>query len=98
MTKYVKVPTSIILEEKLSAREKIILVYLMARSGKSKQCFPSISLIAKEIGVAEKTAITALKKLRDRGFITITRRHNPDGGNSSNLYTVKNDAYLSSNG
>ena len=97
MTKYVKVPTKIILEENLSAREKIILVYLMARSGNKKQCFPSISLKAKENRVAESTVINALKKLEERGFITKTHRHSANGGNTSNLYTVKNDAYSPSN-
>lgn len=97
MTKYVKVPTKIILEENLSAREKIILVYLMARSGNKKQCFPSISLIAKENRVSKSTAITALRSLEERGFITKIHRHTADGGNTSNLYTVKNDAYSQSN-
>lgn len=51
-------------------------------------CFPRKALIARELGIAERTVQTALTALEAHKLITITARKRPDGSNASNLYTI----------
>ena len=93
MTEYTKIPNELFTTEQITFKEKMLLFYLCMRAGSKKVCFPSISRIAKELRISETTVISCIKALEQKGFIKKERRRNLNGGNSSNLYTIENDAY-----
>ena len=93
MKEYTKIPNELFTTEQITFKEKMLLFYLCMRAGSKKICFPSISRIAKELRISETTVISCIKALEQKGFIKKERRRNLNGGNSSNLYTIENDAY-----
>lgn len=49
----------------------------------TRQCFPSLETLAENTKASKKTVINRLNTLKDRGYITITKR-----GRKGNLYTL----------
>ena len=49
----------------------------------TQQCFPSLDTLAENTKSSKKTVINRLSNLKDKGYITITKR-----GNKGNLYTL----------
>ncbi len=54
----------------------------------TQQCYPSMKLIADELGISTKTVERATKKLEKWNFISVTRSKNDDGTQANNLYTL----------
>lgn len=54
------------------------------------ECYPSYKTIAEKMRVGVSTAIKAIKSLEAKGVILISSRKNENGGDTSNLYTIKN--------
>ena len=61
MKGYTKVPNELIQSPWLDMNEKCMLMYLMSRSGRKKQCFPSLKTIAEDLGASESTVISIIK-------------------------------------
>ena len=53
------------------------------------ECYPSYKTIAEKMRVGVSTAIKAIKSLESKGVIEISSRKNETGGDTSNLYTIK---------
>lgn len=54
----------------------------------TKECWPSINTISKQIKRGRVTTIKALKGLEEKGCITVKRRRKSNKDNETNLYTL----------
>lgn len=75
-----------IYQEDLSARAKLVYMYLKDRANKEGQCWPVIRTIGKDIGLSRSTVKRALKELEQRSFLVKRSRKRENNGNTSNLY------------
>lgn len=66
-----------------------VYLHLRKRAGADGTAWPSRKRIAADLGVAIKTADTALNVLSKIGAVIITERYDADGAQTSNLYTVR---------
>ena len=55
---------------------------------KGQDCFPSMKLIAEELGISTKTVERATKELEEWGIISITRKKKEDGTQANNVYLL----------
>ena len=53
------------------------------------ECYPSYKTIAEKMRVGVSTAMKAIKSLESKGVIEISSRKNETGGDTSNLFTIK---------
>ena len=69
-----------------------IAVYLclIRHSGNyDDKCLPFIKTIADECGISRKTVMRTLKRISELGLIEIQPRKSEHGGDTSNLYIIK---------
>ncbi len=81
-----QVPSSIFKQE-ISAKEKIIYMYLCRLNGKNEEIYPSVTNIAKNCSVSIRTAQYAINSLVDRGLLRKKFRFS-NGEQLSNLYEI----------
>ena len=55
---------------------------------KTQSCFPSMRLVAEELGVSTKTVERATMELEEWGIISVKRSRKPDGTQANNVYTL----------
>jgi GntR family transcriptional regulator len=67
---------------------KAVLMNLADRANESAECWPSISTIARDTGIAKSTAKVALQTLREAGLISWKQRPSAKGGLTSSLYRL----------
>ena len=79
---------SAIYQEDLSARAKLVYMYLKDRSDKDSRCWPAIRTIAKELGLSRSTVKRALDDLCQAGLLVKEPRRRENGGCTSNLYRL----------
>lgn len=72
----------------LPSRARSTMFYLVKRSNKEFTCFPSVSTMAKETGVSERTVQRALKELCEKGYIEKIPRYRVNKGQSSKLKAI----------
>lgn len=72
----------------LGAYALAVYVVLVRFAGAKEQCWPSIKTIAERVKASQTTVRDALAKLEEAGLITVTGRADPDGAQTSNLYTI----------
>ncbi len=71
---YARLPTSMLMDERLSKPALLVYWVLTARTFKGKEsCFPSYSTIAIEAHCAKNTAIKAVKELEGLGYVSVIR-------------------------
>jgi len=68
--------------------DKAILSHLAVRANVKGKCWPKMITIAKAVGVTRRTVFTAIRRLEDRGWITVRR------GKYFNIYDVKLGSHL----
>lgn len=69
--------------------EKLVFIYLKKFVNPSNnQCFPSVKTLSKLTGISVNKVKTVLKSLETKGIISKTNRTRPDGGATSNCYTL----------
>ena len=73
----------------LPHRAVAVYLYLSIRANKTRQCWPSISTIAKELHLSVSTVRRAVHDLKKAGLITTEQRYRANGGNSSLLFFLK---------
>ncbi len=73
----------------LPSRAVTVFFYLFDRSNKEYTCFPSLRTIAKDTKLSFSTVKRAIFDLEKSGYIEKAHRFRENGGNSSNLYTLK---------
>ena len=71
----------------------VVFTYLSLHADQDGRCWPSISLIAEETGLTDKTIHTAIKhlctvKIDGKSVLSIEPRYSESGRQTSNLYTV----------
>jgi hypothetical protein len=54
----------------------------------TKECWPSLNTIAKDLGRSKTATISAIKGLEDKGVLKITKRRNTKGDWDRNHYTL----------
>ena len=82
--------------EGLNSKEKIITMLLM-RYGATREkstAFPSVSTLAKKSGMSERSVQYVLKKLVKKNILTRKARFKTNGGQSSNVYIIKDNPFL----
>ena len=79
---------SAIYQEDLSARSKLVYMYLKDRANKEGQCWPAIQTIGKDLGLSRSTVKRALKELERGSFLAKQSRKRENNGNASNLYSL----------
>lgn len=75
-------------ELELPSRAIAVYQYLFLRANKNGQCWPSVSRIARDLKLSERTVRRALTDLRKAGVIETEQRYRYNGGKSSLLYTL----------
>lgn len=68
--------------------QKLIFIYLKKFANGRGQCFPSVAKLAKMTGISENKVRLTIAELVEKGVIRKQSRTRPDGGKSSNLYTL----------
>lgn len=72
----------------LTCDQKMIFICLKSFANSKNQCFPSIRALSAMSGISERTVNTIIKELVNKGFIKKEAQKRPDGGRSTNLYTL----------
>lgn len=67
---------------------KLALMALADFSDDEGYCFPSYEVLAKKISKSKRTAIRAVEKLAELGFVQKEKRELKDGTSSANLYKI----------
>lgn len=78
-----------IYDSNLSAKARIVYMFLMDHSNKKGECFHSIRSIARGLGVSYKTVQRAVKELKEDHWLEVNPRYRANGGRSSNLYVIR---------
>ena len=81
--------SSIYADDRLPHRAKVVYMYLKDRSDKNGQSWPGIKTIARELNVSTSTVKRAIDDLIRFGYMEKETRFRENGGQSSNLYTLK---------
>ena len=81
--------SSIYADDRLPNRAKVVYMYLKDRSDKNGQSWPGIKTIARELNVSTSTVKRAVDDLIRFGYMEKETRFRENGGQSSNLYTLK---------
>ena len=63
--------------------------YLVRRSNKAGECWPSINRIARELHMSRTTVKRALDDLEQSGWLRRQHRWRENGALTSTLYTIK---------
>lgn len=68
--------------------QKLVYVYLKKFADSKNQCFPSVKTLSKLTKISVNKVKQTLAELEQKGVISKENRTRPDGGKSSNLYTL----------
>lgn len=71
-----------------STAKLLLLTLAEAASIEDASCYPSRATLADRIESSVDTVDRMVRVLADRGFISISKRHRPNGSDSSNVYTI----------
>lgn len=77
-----------IYQEDMSARSKLVYMYLKDRANKDGQCWPAIQTIGRDLGLSRSTVKRALKELERGSFLVKQSRKRENKGDTSNLYQI----------
>ena len=77
-----------IYQEDLSARAKLVYMYLKDRANKEGQCWPAIQTIGRDLGLSRSTVKRALKELEQATLLKKQGRKRENRGDTSNLYQI----------
>lgn len=81
--------SSIYADDRLPHRAKAVYMYLKDRSDKNGRSWPGIKTIARELNVSASTVKRAVDDLIRFGYLEKETRFRENGGQTSNLYTLK---------
>lgn len=77
----------ILRDSSLSAEAKAIYAYLCTFAGSDGTCYPSVSIMCKELDISENRFYRHMKHLRDRGIVTVEKTRSKCRF-AQNVYTV----------
>lgn len=78
-----------IYQKDMSARSKLVYMYLKDRANKDGQCWPAIQTIGRDLGLSRSTVKRALKELERAALLTRQGRKRENKGDASNLYQIE---------
>ena len=84
---YFQAPNNVF-ELDLSAKEKLVLIYLVRCANQGSEAFPSYSTIARNCTISRSSALRAIRKLEAAGLVTVERRPKGNKDNYSNIYHI----------
>lgn len=73
----------------LTTPEKFVLLILANIANQEGECWPSYQYIQDLTGLASSTVRNACKTIEESGLMTIEKRLNQKGGQTSNMYQLK---------
>lgn len=73
----------------LPRRAILVYLYFEDRANKKKECWPSLNTIARDLRISKMTVIRAINDLDREHLITKQSRKRKNGGNTSNLYKLR---------
>ena len=76
-------------DRELSARAKIVCLYLHDRANGEGESWYAIGTIAADLALSRSTVKRALHDLERHGYLKKASRQRANGSSTSNLYTVK---------
>ena len=68
--------------------QKLVYIYLKKFADSKNQCYPSVKTLSKLTKISVNKIKITLAELEQKGVIAKENRTRPDGGKSSNLYTL----------
>lgn len=68
--------------------QKLVYIYLKKFADSKNQCYPSVKTISKLSGISVNKIKITLNELEEKGVLVRENRNRPDGGKTSNLYTL----------
>lgn len=77
-----------IYQEDMSARSKLVYMYLKDRANKEGQCWPAIQTIGRDLGLSRSTVKRAIRELEQGNFLVKQSRKRENKGDTSNLYHI----------
>lgn len=85
---HAQVPNWMVRDTTISGRAKLIYLCLSSRTSREMTAWPSHALMAQEAGISVTSVKAALAELKALGVVNWQSRRNPNGGQTSNVYTV----------
>lgn len=85
---YTKVYRSFIEQEDLTRDAKILYVCLMVYVNNKFQCWPSYSLICRNLGMTDKTLTKYINELIEKGYIKCEQNRENGQRFANNIYTI----------
>lgn len=85
---FAKLPIVFIRHPKLGHMELAVLAVLIAYAGADGDCRPSVSTIAGDARMSERSVHRSLQTLKDIGIVSWQRRSKGVGGRASNSYKI----------
>lgn len=79
-------------DTELSHRGRSVYMYLRERSDKELKCWPGLNTIASDLHLSRSTVKRAIADLEKAGYLRRDQRHRDNGGCTSNLYTLTEEA------
>jgi len=102
-TGFTQIPTALIRSDTMTPLDKLVYITIKSYAdNKTHDAFPSYRTISKSSGLSRRAAIDAVKRLSQKGLLTVTQRRSSNSdGLTSNLYHVNDidpDIWLSQGG
>lgn len=92
--KFLKLSNDLITDKNITSNEFRIYAYLLSLYNSKKDCaYPSMKVIAKNLGLSEKTVVNSVNNLTKLGYMVIEKKKGING----NYNTYKNLKYLIKN-
>ncbi len=76
-------------ELKINSVQLHLILTIIRHAYQNDSAYPSIPTIQRKTGLSKSAIILNLKKLEEKGYITITRQFRDNNGKSNNLYSFK---------
>lgn len=71
-------PTSLIEDQELSDKEKLLYIWMATYANKSRQCFASNNRLARELSCSISTISRGISNLKKQGWIDVELIYKPD--------------------
>jgi len=81
---FIQVPISVLKNEKITDTAKLVYSMMLYYAWHKDYCFPGQDRLGKDIGKSRMSISTAIRNLRENGFLDVKRR----GLNKTNIYTL----------
>lgn len=83
--RFTQIPNKLIKLKELDCIEKMILINFMSYG---ENIYPSITRICEELNISRPTCVKKIKKLKDNGYLKVTKNKSLNGDYDNNSYEV----------